>query len=57
VVPAAFVGAVPARLVDSFDPALAAATVGAAAAFAVAGWVLFRSGLRRYTSGSVWTDA
>jgi ABC-2 type transport system permease protein len=57
VVPAAFVGAVPARLVDSFDPALAAAAAGAAAAFGLSGWALFRAGLRRYTSGSVWTQA
>jgi ABC-2 type transport system permease protein len=57
VVPAAFVGAVPARLVESFDPRLAAATAGVAVAFALAGWITFTLGLRRYTSGSVWTQA
>jgi ABC-2 type transport system permease protein len=57
VVPAAFVGAVPAKLVDSFDPALAAASIGVAVAFAFAGWLTFTLGLRRYTSGSVWTQA
>jgi ABC-2 type transport system permease protein len=57
VVPAAFVGAVPARLVDRFDPALAAATLGTAALFAFGGWAMFTLGLRRYTSGAVWTRA
>jgi ABC-2 type transport system permease protein len=55
VVPAAFVATVPASLVDSFDPALALALAGAGAGFATAGWALFTLGLRRYTSGSVWT--
>jgi ABC-2 type transport system permease protein len=57
VVPAAFVGAVPATLVDSFDPWAAAATLAAATFFAVAGWATFTLGLRRYTSGAVWTQA
>jgi ABC-2 type transport system permease protein len=57
VVPAAFVGAFPARLVDDFDPRRAAAALGVAAAFAAAGAWTFRTGLRRYTSGSVWTRA
>lgn len=55
VVPAAFVAAVPARLVDRFDPGLAVGLVVAAAVFAVAGWAVFTVGLRRYTSGAVWT--
>lgn len=55
VVPAAFVSAVPARLVDSFDVGQALALGGVAAAFALAGWLTFTVGLRRYTSGSVWT--
>lgn len=55
VVPTAFMGAVPARLVSSFDPVLALTAVGVAAAFAVLGWVTFTLGLRRYASGAVWT--
>ncbi len=55
--PAAFVATVPARLVDDFDPALAATLLGVAAAFVVLGWGAFTAGLRRYTSGSVWTSA
>jgi ABC-2 type transport system permease protein len=56
-VPAAFVAAVPSTLVDDFDPATALALGGAAAAFAFTGWALFTLGLRRYTSGSLWTRA
>jgi ABC-2 type transport system permease protein len=54
-VPAAFVAAVPARLID--DPAWsgALALLGAAGAFVVLGWLVFSAGLRRYTSGSAWT--
>jgi ABC-2 type transport system permease protein len=57
VVPAAFVSAVPARLIEEFDPGRALALGGAAAAFAVAATATFTLGLRRYTSGSVWTRA
>ena len=57
VVPAAFVSAVPARLIEEFDAARAVALGGAAAAFAIAATVTFTLGLRRYTSGSVWTRA
>jgi ABC-2 type transport system permease protein len=57
IVPAAFVSSVPARLIDSFDAGRAAWLVAIAAAFAVAGWATFTVGLRRYTSGSVWTRA
>ncbi|HEX4491483.1 MAG TPA: ABC-2 family transporter protein [Acidimicrobiia bacterium] len=55
VVPAAFVSSIPARLVLSFDPARAAWLVGISALFATAGTVAFTRGLRRYTSGAVWT--
>jgi ABC-2 type transport system permease protein len=55
VVPAAFVSSIPARLIGSFDPALAAWFVAIAACFGVAGAVAFTRGLRRYTSGAVWT--
>jgi len=57
VIPAAFVTAVPAKLVDEFDPGLAALLLGASAAFLAAGWATFTFGLRRYSSGSVWTQA
>lgn len=57
VVPAAFVAAVPARLIDSFDPSIAIVMTGVAAAFAFAGWATFTLGLRRYTSGAIWTQA
>ena len=57
VVPAAFVSAVPARLIEEFDPGRAVALGSASAAFAVAATVTFTLGLRRYTSGSVWTRA
>jgi ABC-2 type transport system permease protein len=55
VVPAAFVSSVPARLVDSFNPAQAAWLAATATAFAFAGWLTFTLGLRRYTSASLWT--
>jgi len=57
VIPAAFVAAVPARLVLDFDPIAAALAAVAAAFFAGLGWVMFHAGLRRYTSGAVWTRA
>lgn len=57
VLPAAFVATVPARLVDEFDPRLAAALLGMAGLFAALGWMSFHAGLKRYTSGAVWTAA
>ncbi len=54
-VPAAFVSSVPARLVEDFDAGQAAWLVAVAAVFAFAAWAAFTLGLRRYTSGSVWT--
>jgi ABC-2 type transport system permease protein len=57
VVPAAFVAAVPSRLVDSFDLGGAAVLGLVAVVFATLGWAMFTVGLRRYTSGSVWTRA
>jgi ABC-2 type transport system permease protein len=56
-VPAAFVAAVPARLVDHFDVGVAAGFVAAALVFAGLALALFQAGLRRYTSGAVWTRA
>lgn len=57
VVPAAFVAGVPALLIEDFDPRLAAMAVAASVTFAALGWGLFTLGLRRYTSGAVWTRA
>jgi ABC-2 type transport system permease protein len=54
-VPAAFVTGLPSRLVHSFDPATALVVVVVAALFALIGWGLFQLGLRRYSSGSIWT--
>ena len=55
VVPAAFVSSVPARLILSFDAARAAWLVAIALFFGLAGATAFTRGLRRYTSGAVWT--
>jgi len=55
VVPAAFVSSVPARLIEDFDVVRALGLAGVAGLFAFAGWATFTLGLRRYTSGSVWT--
>ncbi|MBL8932099.1 MAG: ABC-2 family transporter protein [Kineosporiaceae bacterium] len=57
VVPAAFVAAVPARLVEQPSAAGAGLILAVAAGFAVAAWAVFTLGLRRYSSGSVWTRA
>lgn len=57
IVPAAFVASVPARLIDDFDPRMAAAGAGIAVLFLVVGWSVFHAGLRRYTSGAYWTRA
>lgn len=57
VIPAAFVAAVPATLVNDFDPTTAAIAIGAGTGFVLLGWTMFRAGLRRYTSGAVWTRA
>jgi len=54
-VPAAFVSTVPARLVEDFDPGDAALLAAMALTFAGLAWGAFTLGLRRYTSGSVWT--
>jgi ABC-2 type transport system permease protein len=54
-VPAAFVTGLPARLVRSFDLGEALLLPAVAALFALLGWSLFQLGLRRYSSGSIWT--
>lgn len=56
-VPAAFIAAVPARIVDELDLGSAVGLVGIATVFTVAAATTFTLGLRRYTSGSVWTRA
>jgi ABC-2 type transport system permease protein len=57
VVPAAFVSSVPAKLIDSFDAPEAIGLVVVTTLFAAAAWTTFTLGLRRYTSGAVWTRA
>jgi ABC-2 type transport system permease protein len=56
-VPAAFVTGLPTRLVDDFSAWAAAGMLGVALLFAVAARATFAAGLRRYRSGSVWTQA
>ncbi|HVM36534.1 MAG TPA: ABC-2 family transporter protein [Actinomycetota bacterium] len=56
-VPAAFVSGLPTRLVEDFDVVTAAVLVAAAAGFLGLGSFTFRLGLRRYTSGALWTRA
>lgn len=55
VIPAGFVSSLPARLVEEFDPWLAAAVAAVGVLIAAVGVVSFTFGLRRYTSGSTWT--
>lgn len=57
IVPAGFVSSIPARLVTDFDPVWAAGLVAVSLAFATAAKLTFTAGLRRYTSGAVWSDA
>jgi ABC-2 type transport system permease protein len=57
IIPAAFVSAVPATLVDDFDVVRAIELGLVAAGFAFAAGAVFTAGLRRYTSGSIWTRA
>ncbi len=54
-IPAAFVGSLPAQLVQHPSPGRALLLAGGVAAFGGAGWLSFRLGLRRYTSGATWT--
>lgn len=56
-VPAGFVSTAPARLVENFRPGWALAIASVAVGLATAGWAAFTVGLRRYTSGAVWTQA
>ncbi len=56
-VPAAFVTGLPTRLVASFSWPVAAGAVAAAAFFAALAAATFALGLRRYSSGALWTRA
>jgi ABC-2 type transport system permease protein len=57
VVPAAFVSTVPARIIMDPDAGQALVLLAVAAGVAAAASLVFRAGLRRYTSGAVWTRA
>lgn len=57
VIPAGFITGLPTELVEEFDPAIFAATAAVATAFATAAVLVFDRGLRRYTSGAMWTRA
>jgi len=56
-IPAAFVSAVPAKLIDHVTPGRLAELLAAAAVFSCAAVVVFTMGLRRYTSSAIWTRA
>jgi viologen exporter family transport system permease protein len=56
-VPAAFVSGLPTRIVTSFSWPQALAAVAAAVVFAALGAATFSLGLRRYSSGAIWTRA
>jgi hypothetical protein len=56
-VPAAFVTGLPSRLVNDFRWTTAGGLIAAATAFLTLGAVLFHMGMRRYSSGAVWTRA
>ena len=56
-VPAAFVTGLPTRLVDEFSVPAAGLMLAVAAGMAALAYVTFSAGLRRYRSGSVWTQA
>jgi ABC-2 type transport system permease protein len=55
-IPAAFVAAIPAKLIDDFDVGRAIGLAAAAVITAAAAVALFTTGLRRYTSGATWTQ-
>ena len=57
VVPAAFVAAVPARVVADADASDVLLLAVAAGGFVVTAWAVFTAGLRRYTGTSGWTRA
>ena len=56
-VPAGFITGIPTKLVDDFAWGTIALLVGVAAALGAVAYATFSVGLRRYRSGSVWTQA
>jgi ABC-2 type transport system permease protein len=56
-VPAAFVTGLPSSLIDDFRWTTAGALIAAASLFVTLGAALFHLGMRRYSSGAVWTKA
>ena len=56
-IPAAFVAAVPARLLQEPSLGFAAALLAAGVICSLLAYAAFTAGLRRYTSGAVWTRA
>jgi ABC-2 type transport system permease protein len=56
-VPAAFVAAVPARLVDHLTAGNVLALAAAALVAATVAWTTFAAGLRRYRSSAAWVNA
>jgi len=55
VIPAGFVSGIPVRLLNDFDWRLALSLAAVALGLLVTAVAAFKRGLRRYTSGSVWT--
>jgi ABC-2 type transport system permease protein len=54
-IPAAFVGSVPATLLNDFDWGRLAMMAAFTAGITLAAWAVFRWGLRRYESGNLVT--
>ncbi len=57
VVPAGFIASAQARLIGDFEWRWAAGLLAVAVALSTTSWFVFNAGLRRYTSGAVWTEA
>jgi ABC-2 type transport system permease protein len=57
VIPAAFVSGLPTRLIDDFNAVAAMTVIASALFFGGLGVISFNAGLRRYTSGAMWTKA
>jgi ABC-2 type transport system permease protein len=52
-IPAAFIGSLPAGLLSDFHWGRLVGLVAFAAGIGLAAWAVFREGLRRYTSGNL----
>ncbi len=57
IVPVAFVSSFPAKIVEEFDATALAILIGVSVALTAGASLVFRLGLRRYTSGAAWTSA